>query len=370
MKGHKLRIRLPDGRTKLCGCGTRSRERYDAMRHWVQTLRHGAARRIDILEAIVARGVGLADAYDLRLTPDAILQLPGTRNVEPFVARWVVEKANSRKGGASAPKYLRMVRDLIPAGEPFAASRLTALDIRRWLRGLDCQDPTRNRYKNAISSFCAYLVDEGIAARNPVRDVAGFAEGAGRWGFYERDEAKALLERITDPAVAGAVALAIGACFEWQAIKRVRVRDIDLAQHLAFADGGKTAWRRRQCRILVHDAYGKSPLWDFCEPYIAACLRNKLPDALVFDALRGDGPVLDAMRAAAGAAGIKYLTLHDQRHTHIVGGLRAGYSAMALAHNAGHSNTNLVWTRYGRFMVEQRDFETKLDNRQGAEKQA
>lgn len=365
----KLRIRLPDGRSKLCGCGTLSRERYDAMRQWVQTLRRGKARRLDILEAIVARGVQLPDAYDLRLTPDAILQIPGTRNIEPHVAKWHAEKARSHKGGASAGEYLRQVRKLVPRGKQFAASKLTGQEIRKWLRSLDVADPTRNRHKAAMSSFCSYLVDEGLVTRNPVRDVTGFAEGAGRWGYYERDEARVLLDRIANPLVAGAVALAIGAGFEWQAIKRVRVRDIDLSRHLAFADGGKTVWRRRQCRVLVRDAYGRSPLWDFCEPYIAECLRNKLPDAEVFAALGDSGQVLGGMRAASKAAGVRYLTLHDQRHTHAVGALRAGYSAMVIAAQLGHSNTNLVWTRYGRFVVDERDYAAKLD-RQSLEKQA
>jgi integrase len=361
MKGFKLRIRMPDGRQKLAGCGTQDRTRYDGMRAWIQTLKKGRARRLDILEAIMG-GVSLADAYDLRKTPDAILNLSGVRNIEPYVAKWHAEKAKSRKGADSAAKYLRQVREFVPENRNFAASRMTGAEVKKWLRGLDVEDPTRNRYKAALSSFCEYLVDEGVLTRNPVRDVRGFSEGAGRWGYYELDEARRLLERVDDPDVAGAVALALGACFEWQAIQRVKVRDIDLERGLAFADGGKTQWRRRQCRILTHDARGERPLFDFTVPYIAAVLRNKLPDALVFEALRSDKQVLAGILRASKAAGIKYLTLHDQRHTHAVSALRAGYSVMVVAHQEGHSNTNLVWTRYGRFVVDDRDY--KKDHRQ------
>jgi hypothetical protein len=94
----------------------------------------------------------------------------------------------------------------------------------------------------------------------------------------------------------------------------------------------EAAPRVRQCRILTRDVYGARPLWNFCEPYIAACLFDKLPDALVFANVRRSDVVLRALSDAASAATA----------------LRAGYGVSVITHQLGHSNGYLVWSRYGR----------------------
>jgi integrase len=345
----KLKVRLPDGRVRLCGCGTRDRERYDAMRAWVQSLKRGKARRLDILTAIVEGRASLPDAYDLRATPDAILGLSGVKDLEPYVAKWHREKAASRKGAASADDYLRQVRELIPAGKPFPASRFTSQELRSWLRGLDVSDPTRNRYKAALSSFAEFLVDERALERNPVRDVRGFAEGAGRLEFYELEEAERIVERMTRPEPRGAFALAVLAGSELQVLQRLRARDIDLEARTVWSEGGKNPWRRRLARML----FDSRPLLDA----VRMAIDGKLPNALLFPTLADNHVVLDEIRRAATAAQLKALTLHDQRHTHAVNGLRSGYKPTAIAHNLGHRDTTLVWQRYGRYVVDERDFQ-------------
>lgn len=345
----KLKVRLPDGRVRLCGCGTRDRERYDAMRAWVQSLKHGKARRIDILAAIVEGRATLVDAFDLRATPDAILGLSGIRNLEPLVERWLAEKRASRKGATSAAKYERQVRSLIPAGKPFPASRFAAQELRSWLRGLPVSDPTRNRYKAALSSFAEYLVDERVLERNPVRDVRGFAEGAGRDQFYTLEQAAQVCERIAGIELRAAFALAVMTGVELQVLQRLRRRDVDLERGLVWADGGKTPWRRRQARIL-------HTTWALSAALTRRC-AELLPDAVLFPSLVDSKPLLRAIADAAKAAQLPVLTLHDQRHTFAVNALQLGYKPQAIAHNLGHRDTSLVWKRYGRYVADERDFQ-------------
>lgn len=344
----KLRIRLPDGRSKKCGTGTSSRERYDAMRSWVQSLKKGRHPRADVLEALVTKDIALADAYELRHDPDQILSLTSVRDIEPYVAKWVEEKSRSRKGAASATAYEQQVRNLIPLSAPFPASRFTAAELRKHLRALDVQDPTRNRHKAAFSSFADYLVDEGVLERNPVRDIKGWSEGAGRTEYYTLDEARRVMEKMPQLAHRAAFALAVGAGLEWQVLYRLRVRDLalDLAQPRVWADGGKTAWRRRMCRII----------WPWCLVPVREHIVLMLPDAPLFP-WSCDKPILKAIEEAAKAAKLPRLTLHDQRHTHAVNMLQEGYKPQVVAHQLGHRDTTLVWKRYGRYVVDDRDYQ-------------
>jgi integrase len=343
--GFKLKVRLPDGRMKLCGCGTRDEQRYNDIRKWIQQLKHGPVPRIDVLEAIVLRDVPLPLAYDGRGDLTAVLGMSAVRNIEPLVARWHAEKAASRKGTASADKYERQVRELVPLGKAYLASRFTASEVRGFLRRLTCQDPTRNRYKAALSSFGEYLVDEGVLERNPVRDVRGFSEGQGREEFYEPEEAQAIAERMTDSECAAGFALACNG-LEWQAITRLRLRDVDLTKGSVFADGGKNRWRRRTVKIV----------WPWVLTYLQRVVGGKLPDAVVLPSLNSDKVLLSAIASAATAAQLRRLTIHDQRHTCAVNMLRAGYRPEVVAHVLGHRDTSLVWKRYGRYVVSDRDY--------------
>jgi hypothetical protein len=142
------------------------------MREWVQGLNR--ADRFDILVAIVLRGVRLTEAYRRRHTLDANLSLSSTRNVEPYVRRRHSDRAHVAYGSASGDKYMVMVGRLIREGLRFHPSRLIPPQTRRWLRTLpDVSNATRHRHKLLLSSFCQFLVDEGVLPRNVVRDVRG-----------------------------------------------------------------------------------------------------------------------------------------------------------------------------------------------------
>lgn len=335
---YKLKVRHPDGRIRLCGTGTHDRARYDAMRAWILALKRGAARRLDILAAIVQGDATLPDAFDLRRTPDAILALRGARDLAPYVERWHL----ARDPG---PAYLMQVRQFIPPGVPCLATQLTAGAIRQWLANLDVADPTRNRYRAALSHFCEYLVEQRVLASNPTREVRGWSEGRGREGWYSLAEAGRILAHLPPGDVRVAVALAMTAGLEWQVLTRLRAVDVvwEGDQLYLWADGEKNTWRRRWSQaLLLHEV-----------PGAAALLRGALTPAEAetrfLPTLRDSRTLTSALARAARVEGLPLLGLHDQRHTFAVNALRAGHRPELVASCLGHRDTHLLWTRYGRY---------------------
>ena len=308
-------------------------------------------RRWDVLQLIIARSLTVAEAFDadaggtLTTLADELTAALDDVNIEPHVAKWHAAKAKAKKGAGMADTYQRQVRTLIPKGKPFPRSRFTARTIRKHLRGLDVQDPTRNRHKAGLASFAEYLVDEDLLEHNPVRDVSGWSEGDGRTAYYERAQAITLIDALPQPYQA-IEALMVGAGLEWQAIERLRIRDVDLSALTVMAHGGKTRWRNRLCRIVE--------AWTL--PHIRPALDGKLPGAMVFERIREPQALIVHKRAIV-AVGLPMSTLHDWRHTHAVLMLRDGYKPTVVAHQLGHRDTSLVWKRYGRFVVDARDYE-------------
>lgn len=341
----KARIRHPDGRSIVSGCDTTSRATADAMLAWAEQLYNDrTAVAVTILDGIVAKRVTLPRAFDGRHDLEALAHRISDTDLEPYVAKWHAAKRASRKGAASAGTYLEKVRRLVREGRPFLRSQFTAKAIRKHLRALQVEDPTRNRHKASFSSFAAYLVDEDVLDRNPVLDIPGWAEGEGRLVSYERDQAQALVRSLNQPYRA-IEALMVGAGLEWQAIARLRTRDVDLATKEVQAHGGKTRWRNRRCRLVEEWTIGS----------IAPVLTGKFANALVFEGVT-EWDALAVHKRAVAALGLPPSTLHDWRHTHAVLMLRAGYKPTVVAHQLGHRDTSLVWKRYGRFVVDSRDY--------------
>jgi integrase len=344
-KAYKVRVRHPDGRNRVLGCDTVSLATARAMARWVDALYEDRTPvALDALDAIVSKRVTLPRCYDRRHELAAYLKASSDVDLSPLVDRWHGDKKKSRKGAASADKYREQVRALVKDGEPFPLSRFSWRDVMKHLRSLNVQDPTRNRHKAAFSSFAQWLVMEGVMDSNPIREIQGWSEGDGRLVYYERDQAKALISALAQP-YAAIDALMVSGGLEWQAIERLRVRDVDLTARTVQAHGGKTRWRNRLCRIVE----------EWCVEYIRPALAGKLPDAKVFEDVR-EWWALRAHKEAAELKGLPPSTLHDWRHTHAVLMLRDGYKPTVVAHQLGHRDTSLVWKRYGRFLVDSRDY--------------
>lgn len=109
------------------------------------------------------------------------------------------------------------------------------------------------------------------------------------------------------------------------------------------AQGRSTSMRTRTTKLLE--------IFDWCWPYIEPVLSGKLPAALVFDGM-DERRVLEVHHAVVASLKLERSTLHDWRHTHLVLALKAGYPPIGLARQAGHKDTNLLWTRYGKHIPE------------------
>lgn len=339
---YKCYVRLADGRRRKCGCGTDRLATATAVTRFVQRLH--SDRRWDVLTPIVEGRLALPRAYDARNKLDDLVQALQDVDLEPHVELWYAEKKRARKGAASADEYLRQVRALMPWRQRFPASAFTRSSIDAHLRGLNVQDPTRNRHKAAIQSFAKFLVRADLIPSNPVREIEGWSEGRGRVIYYEREDAQKIIAALPQSFQA-IEALMVGAGLEWQAIERLTVSDVDLAAKTVKAHGGKTPWRDRVCVLVEEWTIG----------YIRPSLAGKLPAARVFDGVT-EWKALAVHKTTCKALGLKPSTNHDWRHTHAVLMLRAGYKPTTVAAQLGHSTTALVWQRYGRHTVDARDY--------------
>lgn len=338
----KVRLALPGGRDRVCGCDTYSERTAKAMGAWAASLRRGQERRMDVYTAIVDGRVPLSQAYDRRGDLDGLMASLADINIEPFVAAWHAWKSGAKKGAASADKYEVQLRTLLRAGVPFLRSQMTSRAIRKHLAGLDVDDATRNRYKAAFSSFCRYLVDHDVLSANPVREIPGWPTGESRQVWYEMRDAQAVIGALPQPHAA-LEAIMCGACLEWQAIERLTLADVDPSARTFFARGTKHAWRTRTCKLLE--------IFEWCWPYIEPMLGNRLPTARLFDGIT-ERRAIEVHHAAVAGVKLVRSTLHDWRHTHLVLALKAGYPPIPLSRQAGHKDAHLLWTVYGKHIPE------------------
>lgn len=328
--GYKIRVSLPDGRTLTTTLGTHSADQADRMRRWFTTLEDD--RRWDALALVVDKRLSPGELYDHRLQLEALLAKPkDDLDLEPLVAEW-----NGRgKKGRLHPEYVRQVRTLLVAGVLFPRSTFTRGAVSHWLAGLEVDDPTRNRYRSAMSQFARWLVQRDVLEQNPVRSVDAYAEHEPRTTHLSPQQAKALVEGLEgDMQLVAALMAASGA--EWSAVARARRRDIDLKARTFHAQGSKNRHRNRLCELT--------------EPWAVRVLRRAisglLPNAPLVTITVWDA--LDAQLAACERLGLPRHTLHDWRHTYAVTALSRGDDPQFVKQQLGHApNSPLLHTTYG-----------------------
>lgn len=349
------------GRRVVCSCGTTDEGTAMSVEKWHQDIR----RRLDpmgVLDAIADHRVALADAWRLgehgaaahvrELDADA-----ADVDLAPLLDEWERTRAGQRTGGGDTlANYLKQIRKLFPT-RPWRRSSLTTAGVARALDGLTCSDATRNRYRAALSAFCAWLVRRGVLELNPARAVGGYKEGSPDVKFWELDQAKKLLDTIPAP-YQGREAMMAGTGADWTDTTRMRVRDIDLTARVVRCYGSKTMHRNRTIRITQ----------PWVLPYLRRALKGKIPDALAFPG--GHRYALRKHYDACEAAKVPRFGLHSWRHTYAVLELRAGETPSVVAHQLGHGTPALVWARYGRFVPQARDYREDREARRVADAQA
>ncbi len=350
-KTYYTRVTALSGERRVCSTGTTLRATAQHMEDWVSALR-GRHDMHGVLDAIVAKRIALADAYRLgeagaRAQLDAKSVEDADLDLAPLLTQWATQREGKRRGAISTPKYVKQIGVLFPES-PWRRSTLTAPVVAQRLDALAVSDPTRNRYRAALSAFCAWLVRRGDLAQNPARQAGGYAEPEQPIVFYAMVDAKRLVLAL--PAEwRGREALMAGTGADWSDTERLTVRDIDLTARTVRLHGSKTPWRNRLVRITQ----------PWVIPILKAAIADKLPDAPAFHGI--EPRALAAHKAAATACNLEKTTLHQWRHTYAVAELRAGEKATVVAYQLGHRDASLVWKRYGRYVPEAIDYRSNSE---------
>jgi integrase len=344
----RVYVQRSDRRWRRITTGTGDRRTAKQIGSMVSTL--VARRDWTILDAVCSGALTLGKVWDaFRLDAQLVAFRSALQDVdlEPLIPDW--HDYLQARGIASASRYVRQVREFIPAGAPFPRSRFTRRTISEHLAARPVTGSTRNRERAALSVFARFLVEREILEHNPVRDVQSSKPNRPRMRYLDRVQAKALVAALPQPyAALEALMASTGA--EWQACIRLTRRDIDLQARTVHLHGGKNPWRDRMVRIVA----------DWALPYITEHVRMLAPSAPVFTV--DQHAALDAHHAACKALQIDHCTLHDWRHTFAVQALRDGLSPTVVASQLGHANAYLTFTTYGRFVVTDTDFATPRDS--------
>ncbi len=334
-KTFKLRVVTRDRRSATCSTGTTERAVANDVEGMVKRFRR--QRRWDILDAIVLKQVTLGRVYDADAagTLDVLMAELTDVDLEPLVADWAV-RANA--------KYVGQVRKLIPKGQRFPRSRFRRREISAFLAGLSCDDPTKNRYRAALSVFAKWLVEREVLETNVVRDVAMYAEHDPRMVWMTWADAIRVRDAAEEP-YRTLFCLMAATGIELSAALKIQRTDVDLTERTIAVRGTKTPWRNRVVRFEEWATYN---LTQHCRPLVGF--------APLFPGLTKYRPIRVAFRAAQKAVGLSGHRLHDLRHTYAVNALKKGYKPQVVAHQLGHKDAMMVTKVYGRFVPDESDY--------------
>lgn len=332
----KIKVAIPtrnDGKPRTFSTGATVKAVAQDVERMVERMK--GRREWAGLEAVFDKRLTLAAVYDADVSgtlADKIKELSDA-DIEPLVTEWG-EKANA--------KYVRQVRRFIPEGERFPASKFRRAEVSKFLAGLTCDDPTKNRYRAALSVFAKWLVEREVLETNPVRDVAMYKEHDPRMTWMTWKDAERLA-RATEEPIRTLVALMASTGIELGAALRLTAADVDLKAATIHARGSKTAWRNRVVRFEAWAA----PL--------LAHIGTSIGAAPLFPPMK-HRDVLATFKAAQKAVGLSGHRLHDLRHTYAVNALKQGYKPAVVAHQLGHKDATMVTKVYGRFVPDESDY--------------
>jgi integrase len=288
---------------------------------------------VDLLE--------LYDAWTHRHlgTLDQLRQRLDDVDLERYVGEWLKAVAGELPKHSDTPaRYGLHVRTLMPEGKAFSRSGLTYRRIVQWLGSLEVSDPTRRKYRAALSSFCTYLVKAEVLPSNPVVSVKAPRAGAARQRYLEMHDTMKLVEAQDDP-FRTLSALMHGTGMEISAALKVKRADVDPLTRKVRAHGTKTHARDR-------DVYVDGWAWE----YVEKAIRRLTPSAPLFPGLTR-WSASDAHRDACKALGSDFADyrMHDARHSYAVRAIRAGAPLEHVARQLGHADTQMVVKVYGRY---------------------
>jgi len=318
-------------------------------------------RAWDLLDAVREDRLGLGALFDAwRMNGlDGLRARLADADLSEHIPGWLAWLAD-RVQPESVDHYRAHVRTLIPEGRPFSRSAFTAPAVAQWLatrtslvakrtrsatasrrRGDPPARPvtgsTKRRYFAAIQSFATYLVEIGVLATNPLRDVKAPPPNPPRCEFLELPDVLRVVEGATPPFRA-VFALAYGAGLEVSAILALVESDINPRPREVRARGRKAWTRDRIARVA-----------DWAWPIIETHWRSVLPGERLFRGVdRWEAG--DYHRERLRLLGLPHHRLHDSRHHRAVRMVRAGMPLELVARQLGHRDVVMVAKVYGRFV--------------------
>ena len=357
-----IAVPTADGGRVKRSTGTAHRPTARAMERMLEELGPRGRRAWDLLERVASGALALPVLFDAYAQND----LDGLRarladvDLTVHIPSWTAWLADRVKA-STADHYVTHLRTLMPNGAPFLRSAFTAPAVARWLaertaltakrKPSKTQKPRRTddpparalsgsskrRYLAAVRSFAAYLVEIGVLAMNPVRDVSAPPASDPRCQFLELPDVLRLVEGSAPPYRA-IFALAYGAGLEVSAILSLIETDVDPTRRQLRARGTKAWTRDRIARVA-----------DWAWPHVAAHLATLTPGERLFRGLNR-WAAGDVHRDRLHALGLVGYRLHDSRHHWAVRMVRAGMPLELVARQLGHRDVVMVAKVYGRFV--------------------
>jgi integrase len=341
--------KVPDAHGAWPGYSTRTKHKPTAQRmaDMVEALGPTGARAWDALAKVHDGTFTLPELYDrwlgagkdvtvLRRALDRVDLAP---MVQPFL-----DAAHCSED--TKQHYRVHLRRLFPEGKPFDASEFTVARVQRFIDEMTLTAASKRKAGAALRSFANWLVRRGVLTANPVREIRLPSPAPARTAFLDTPDAQLLADAQPSPYRELAALLA-GSGIEVSVALRLRRRDVDMRKKEVRAAGTKTHARDRVVRVAG---------WAWS--YVLRAMRDKKPDALLFDGIpdrwtAGDVHRVAAKKLATESPVFAGYTMRDHRHTYAVRQIRAGVPPEVVARQLGHANSTLVQTVYGRFVPNQ-----------------
>jgi integrase len=320
-------------------CGTKDAKLARAMGRMIRTLHD--QRRWEVLEAIDAGRLSVADCWDAfsmnRL--DAALAAAHDVTLRPIAERWLETLQAAPRTVAG---YRSKVSAIIP--EQLTVAQFTPGWVRDTLAALDVTSGTKAQYLHVLTALADYCVAHGHLDANRLRErglVPRYKSNGPRVMWRPEADDRRLVDAAPEP-FRSYFALVHSTGAERDAALAMRRRDIDTSDWTVHIPGTKTRTRNRR----------GVPVEAWARDILAAHLRGRLPDALLFDGLTRD-QVNRAHRDARTAAKLDGYQLRDARHSYAVRAILRGEPIWKVSKWLGHSNLGITARVYTQFQLEE-----------------
>lgn len=300
-----------------------------------------------LLNAVVEGKTTLFDLYQAQVQNklDEMKEQIDRVEIEPFLEPWLKVRVSKGLSPASVRLYRQRMKKLLfePVGaEPVRfADELNEGRIDNLLANLGITSGTTRQYLHEVTSFCRYLVSQGVLARNPAANrelIESPAKNTARRRWVREDVSQALVE-AADPIYRGALAGAHGSSADRGDLPRLRRRDLNLQQAYVDIDGNKKGAKRRRMAV---------PIERWALPYLLAACEGKEPDDLLFADLSLDA-ITRAHERAAAAIGLDDYWLRDGRHSYAIRAILRGAPIADVSEWMGHSSLATTYNTYVHF---------------------